>query len=69
MVLIAASPGARPEKLKGRKLLIIARDDADGGGPRLPRIRTQWEKKKAFRHSVISNGGLVSPSPISLVTQ
>ncbi len=44
LVLLAALPGAPPEKLKGRKLFIVARDDASGDGPRLRGIRAYYEK-------------------------
>ena len=44
VVILAAAPGSQPEKFKVPKLLIIARDDANDGGPRLPRIRAAWEK-------------------------
>jgi pimeloyl-ACP methyl ester carboxylesterase len=56
LVLLAASPGAEPEKLKGRKLFIVARDDANGDGPRLPRIRAQYEKVPEPKELIILDG-------------
>jgi pimeloyl-ACP methyl ester carboxylesterase len=45
VVFLASSLSSRPpEKLKGRTLFILARDDVSGDGPRLPRIRAQYEK-------------------------
>ncbi len=41
LVLLAASISHPPEKLTGRKLFILARDDTSGDGPRLPGIRAQ----------------------------
>ncbi len=56
LVLLAATPDGPPEKLKGRKLFIVARDDADGAGPRLPRIRAQYEKTPEPKELIILNG-------------
>jgi dienelactone hydrolase len=56
VVLLAASISRPPEKLKGRKLFIIARDDASGDGPRLPRIRAQYEKTPEPKQLVILEG-------------
>lgn len=56
VVLLAATPGARPEKFKGRKLLIIARDDASGDGPRLPGIRAEWKKVPEPKELIVLEG-------------
>jgi pimeloyl-ACP methyl ester carboxylesterase len=56
VVLLAATPGTRPEKFKGRKLLIIARDDASGDGPRLPGIRAEWEKVPEPKEMILLEG-------------
>ncbi len=56
VVLLAATPGAQPQKFKGRKLLIIARDDASGDGPRLPRIRALWEKVPEPKELIVLDG-------------
>lgn len=45
LVLLAAAPSGPPEKIKGRKLFILARDDiGPGDKPRLPKIREQYER-------------------------
>jgi pimeloyl-ACP methyl ester carboxylesterase len=56
LVLMAALPDAPPGKLKGRKLFIVARDDADGAGPRLPRIRAQYEKASEPKELIVVDG-------------
>ncbi len=44
LVLLAARPDVPPEKLPGPKLFIVARDDANSAGLRLPGIRAYYEK-------------------------
>jgi pimeloyl-ACP methyl ester carboxylesterase len=44
VVFLGASPDGPAEKLKARSLFIVARDDANEDGPRLPGIRAQYEK-------------------------
>ena len=44
LVLLAAWTDRAPEKIKGRELFIGARDDANDDGPRLPKIRANYEK-------------------------
>ena len=44
LVLLAAQPDVPPEKLPGPKLFIVARDDANSAGLRLPGIRAYYEK-------------------------
>jgi dienelactone hydrolase len=56
LVLLAHSPIDRPERMKGRKLFILARDDANAAGPRLPRIREQFEKAPHPKEMVILDG-------------
>ena len=55
IVLLAASIGAS-EKLKGRKLFIVARDDVSGDGPRLPRIRASFEKTPEPKELIVVDG-------------
>ncbi len=49
LVLLAAWTDRAPEKIKGRKLFIGARDDANDDGPRLPKIlritKRRWARK------------------------
>ncbi len=53
VVLLAATADGPPEKLKVRKLFIVARDDANADGLRLPRICEQYEKAPDPKELVI----------------
>jgi hypothetical protein len=54
-VLLAAWT-EKPEKLKVRKLFIVARDDANDDGPRLPKIRANYERASDPKELIILNG-------------
>lgn len=57
MVLLAAGAGGPPEKLKGRKLFIVSRDDLNSSGrPRLLDIRAQYERAPEPKELVILEG-------------
>jgi len=56
LVLLAHAPIDKPEQIKGRKLFIITRDDANDAGLRLPRIREQYEKATGPKKLVILDG-------------
>jgi len=57
LVFLAHSPFETPERLVGRKLFIVARDDRDGSGrPRLERIRQQYELTPAPRDLIVLEG-------------
>lgn len=61
LVLVGAEAGTGrvgpPEKLKGRKLFIVSRDDIGSGDiPRLPQIRAQYEKAPGLKELVILDG-------------
>jgi pimeloyl-ACP methyl ester carboxylesterase len=56
LVLLAAWTDRPPEKIKGRKLFIVARDDANDDGPRLPMIRANYEKAVAPKELVVLDG-------------
>jgi alpha/beta superfamily hydrolase len=56
LVLLAHSPIKNPEQIKGRKLFILCRDDANDAGLRLPRIRDQYEKSPDPKELVILEG-------------
>jgi esterase/lipase len=56
LVMLAAPPGATPEKLTCRKLEIIARDDSDGTGARLPKIEKQWAKVPEPKEMIVLEG-------------
>jgi pimeloyl-ACP methyl ester carboxylesterase len=44
------------EKIKGRKLIIVARDDANADGPRLPNIQKNFDKMPAPKQLIIVEG-------------
>jgi len=56
LVLLAAWTDRPPEKIKGRKLFIVARDDANEDGLRLPRIRANYEKASGPKELLILEG-------------
>jgi len=56
LVLLAALPDTPPEKLKVRKLYILAREDASGAGLRLPGIREHHEKAPQPKELIIVDG-------------
>jgi pimeloyl-ACP methyl ester carboxylesterase len=56
IVFLGAAPNLSAEKLKSRTLFIIARDDANSAGPRLPRIRSQYEKAPQPKELIVLDG-------------
>jgi dienelactone hydrolase len=56
LVLLAHSPIDKPESIKGRKLFILTRDDANAAGPRLPRIQEQYARTPGPKRLVILEG-------------
>jgi len=56
VVLLGGSPNSPAEKLKSSTLFIVARDDASGDGPRLPRIQEQYEKAPEPKRLIILEG-------------
>jgi pimeloyl-ACP methyl ester carboxylesterase len=56
LVLLGAAPNEPADKLKSPILFIVARDDASGDGPRLPRIQEQYKKAPQPKELVILNG-------------
>ena len=56
VVLLAGWGDGPPEKLKGRKLFIVARDDADAAELRLPKIRDQYERAPDPKELVVLDG-------------
>lgn len=56
LVLLAHAPVEHPERLAGRKLYILARDDASGSGPRLPAIRAEFERAPEPKELVLLDG-------------
>jgi pimeloyl-ACP methyl ester carboxylesterase len=57
LVLLAHSAIEHPERMKGRKLFIVARDDpSSSGAPRLIRIRDQFENAPEPKELLILEG-------------
>lgn len=56
LVMLASGAYTPLLKMKGRKLFIVARDDANAGGPRLPKIRAQFEKALEPKQLIILDG-------------
>ena len=56
LVLLGATLNGPAEKLKSSTLFIVARDDANEDGPRLPRIREQYEKAPQPKGLIILDG-------------
>jgi pimeloyl-ACP methyl ester carboxylesterase len=56
LVLLGAAPNGPADKLKSSTLFMVARDDASGDGPRLPRIRGQYEKAPEPKQLIILDG-------------
>jgi pimeloyl-ACP methyl ester carboxylesterase len=56
VVLLGAHPNSPPEKLKCPSLFIVARDDTSGDGPRLPRIRADYEKAPEPKQLIVLEG-------------
>jgi pimeloyl-ACP methyl ester carboxylesterase len=56
LVLLGGSPNGPAEKLKSATLFIVAREDASADGPRLPRIRQQYEKAPQPKALIILEG-------------
>ena len=56
IVMLGAAPTLPAEKLKSPALFIVARDDTSGYGPRLPGIRTQYEKAPQPKKLIVLDG-------------
>jgi pimeloyl-ACP methyl ester carboxylesterase len=56
VVLIAHMTIDAPEKLRVPALFILARDDANASGPRLPGIRAQYERAQGPKALVVLDG-------------
>ena len=57
LVLLAHMPIATPEKIKGQKLFIVARNDIGSGDkPRLPKIKEQYEKAPGPKELIVLEG-------------
>jgi alpha-beta hydrolase superfamily lysophospholipase len=56
LVLLASGAYTPLIRMKGRKLFILTRDDANADGLRLPKIRAQYEKASEPKEMVILDG-------------
>jgi pimeloyl-ACP methyl ester carboxylesterase len=56
IVLLGAAPDGPAENLKSAVLYIVARDDANDAGPRLPGIRKQFEKSPQPKELIVLEG-------------
>jgi dienelactone hydrolase len=56
IVMLGGAPNGPAEKLKSASLFIVARDDANGSGPRLPGIRKQYEKAPEPKKLIVLDG-------------
>jgi pimeloyl-ACP methyl ester carboxylesterase len=56
LVLLGSGAYTPLVKMKGRKLFILARDDANADGPRLPKIRAQYEKATEPKEFILLDG-------------
>jgi pimeloyl-ACP methyl ester carboxylesterase len=56
LVLLGSAPNGPAERLKSAILYIVARDDANAAGPRLPRIREQYERSPEPKELIILEG-------------
>jgi len=56
LILLAAEGNGPAERIKSPLLLIVARDDADDEGPRLPRISAWFDKAPQPKELVVLDG-------------
>jgi pimeloyl-ACP methyl ester carboxylesterase len=56
IVFLGAAPNLPADKLKSRSLFIVARDDSNGSGPRLPGIRAQYDKAPQPKELIVLDG-------------
>ena len=56
LVLLASGAYTPLTHMRGRKLFLVARDDANSDGPRLPRIRAQYAKALGPKELIVVDG-------------
>ncbi|HTS30077.1 MAG TPA: alpha/beta fold hydrolase [Bryobacteraceae bacterium] len=56
VVFLGAEPNRPADKLHSRSLFIVARDDSNGAGPRLPGIRAQYERAPEPKELIVLEG-------------
>ena len=55
-VLLGSAGGSSPERLRGHKLFIVARDDRNASGLRLPEIKLHFERAPEPKKLILVNG-------------
>jgi pimeloyl-ACP methyl ester carboxylesterase len=56
VVILGASPDGPAEKLHSRSLFLVARDDSNGAGPRLPEIQAAYDKAPQPKELIVLEG-------------
>ena len=56
IVFLGAAPNLPADGLKSRVLFIVARDDSNGSGPRLPGIQAQYERAPQPKQLIVLDG-------------
>jgi pimeloyl-ACP methyl ester carboxylesterase len=56
VVFLGAAPNLAADGLKSRALFIVAREDNNGSGPRLPDIRAQYDKAPQPKELIVLDG-------------
>jgi len=56
MIFLGSEGGDAPEKLRGRKLFIVAREDSNGAGPRLPGISKHYQQAPEPKQLIVMDG-------------
>ena len=56
VVFLGSTGGGEPEKLTGRKLFVVARDDGNAEGLRLPRISANYAKAREPKTMIVVEG-------------
>ena len=56
LVTLGTAPDGAVERLTVPTLIIIARDDANADGPRLPRVRQAYEKMTGPKELIVLDG-------------
>jgi pimeloyl-ACP methyl ester carboxylesterase len=56
IVFLGAAPNLPAGKLQSRTLFIVARDDSNGAGPRLPEIRAQYNDAPEPKELIVLDG-------------
>jgi pimeloyl-ACP methyl ester carboxylesterase len=56
VVFLGSAPNGPADQLQCRSLFIVARDDSNGSGPRLPGIQAQYEKAPKPKDLIVLDG-------------